>query len=391
MLNNSLIIAIFTSILWILHSQKAIAIHPNDVESLYQIVIIYAVPLCLVWLIFAILRITSTNNETSNSKITEQLERHTERTNAINCTLIEIEKHIKSEITLHKLEILIDDCNEILSDIIKRSNSISSTQMEHLWSRTAGGERWLIAKTFVETYNFQPIFIEHLKEKAQKDNVLKGSILEFEARIQCLYQLLESNDTQQIFYNMIQYGAMGKSYNILAPIAAQLKETKEEITKTETIAPQNKINANQFELTEEVNETFPSFLTMPKQSMPDQAVEKQQINNIQKPQSDTNMNKEDEQLNRINSIDEGMKAIRKELLSSETSKPKIITSFSSTQQVLDNMKKEQKPSHNHKKNNKPIKSQKIISLDEIEKEIEASPENNYDEYASPFGAWKNDK
>ena len=100
--------------------------------------------------------------------------------------------------------------------------------MEHLWNRTAGGERWLIAKTFVETYNFQPVFIEHLKEKAQKDTLLKGSILEFEARIHCLYQLLESDDTQQIFYNMIQYGAMGKSYNILAPIAAQLKETNQE-------------------------------------------------------------------------------------------------------------------------------------------------------------------
>ncbi len=389
MLNNSLIIAIFTSISWILYSQKAFATHPNDIESLYQMTIIYSVPLCLIWLIFAIIKTTLTNNNTHNSKIAEQIELHTERTNAINCTLIEIEKHIKSEIALRKLEILIDDCNEILSDIIKRSNSISSTQMEHLWSRTAGGERWLIAKTFVETYNFQPVFIEHLKEKAQKDALLKGSILEFEARIQCLYQLLERDDNEQIFYNIIQYGAMGKSYNILAPIAAQLKETNLD-TQTETIATQNKTNTNQFELTEEVNDTFPSFLTQTTQSQPSQITEKAQINDNQKSQSDTNFNK-DKEPPHISSIEEGMQAIRKELLSSETSKPKIITSFSSTQQILDNMKKEQKSSHNHKKNNTPKKSQKIISLDEIEKEIEASPENNYDEYASPFGAWKHDK
>ena len=37
------------------------------------------------------------------------------------------------------------------------------------------------------------------------------------------------------------------------------------------------------------------------------------------------------------------------------------------------------------------KNKKIISLDELEKEIDASPDNNYDEYAYPFGAWLDDK
>ena len=49
---------------------------------------------------------------------------------------------------------------------------------------------------------------------------------------------------------------------------------------------------------------------------------------------------------------------------------------------------------------KPIMKQKVvknerkapvISLDELEQEINSSPDNNYDEYAYPFGAWLNDK
>lgn len=94
--------------------------------------------------------------------------------------------------------------------------------MEHLWNRTAGGERWLIAKTFIETYNFQTGFAGHLLQKAQKDSLLRGSILEFEARIKSLCRLLEIHDTQRIFYNMVEYGALGKVYGIISPIASQL-------------------------------------------------------------------------------------------------------------------------------------------------------------------------
>lgn len=136
--------------------------------------------------------------------------------------MIAAEKEIKNGFILHEFDTLIADANEILSDIIKRSNSISSAQMEHLWNRTAGGERWLIAKTFIETYNFQTGFAGHLLQKAQKDSLLRGSILEFEARIKSLCRLLEIHDTQRIFYNMVEYGALGKVYGIISPIASQL-------------------------------------------------------------------------------------------------------------------------------------------------------------------------
>ena len=51
---------------------------------------------------------------------------------------------------------------------MKRSNSTSSAQLEHLWFQTAGGQRWIIAKTFIEITDYQAGFSDHLQEKAYK-------------------------------------------------------------------------------------------------------------------------------------------------------------------------------------------------------------------------------
>ena len=39
----------------------------------------------------------------------------------------------------------------------------------------------------------------------------------------------------------------------------------------------------------------------------------------------------------------------------------------------------------------PKRQAPVISIDEIEKEINASPENNFEDMAYPFGAWSNGK
>ena len=227
----SFFIAAFSSILWFLYGLKSINLQnmTNSPEFFYQITFSIAFPIGLIWGIFAILKSIEEQKDIrlQNLRITEQLNKNTETTNALNCALIALEKEFKNSFMLQEVDTLIADCNEILSDIIKRSNSISSAQMEHLWNRTAGGERWLIAKTFIETHNFQPGFTDHLINKAQKDSLLKGSILEFEARTRSLYQLLEMHDSQRIFYNMIEFGAMGKVYNIIIPIAEKLKKLSE--------------------------------------------------------------------------------------------------------------------------------------------------------------------
>lgn len=386
----SFFIAAFSSILWFLYGLKSINLQniTNTPETFYQITFALAFPIGIIWGIFAIVKSIQEQKDIrlQNLRITEQLNKNTETTNALNCALIALEKEIKSSFMLRELNSLIADCNEILSDIIKRSNSISSAQMEHLWTRTAGGERWLIAKTFIETYNFQIGFTEHLFEKAQKDPLLKGSILEFEARTKSLYQLLEMHDRERVFYNMIEYGAMGKVYNIIIPIAEKLKKSNgnSTIEKKATTPP-----TKEFSLTEETSDNFPSFLTRTENTKSNHTNAAQNKRPAERP------NTTETQINKVQptDIDAGMQAIRKELLSSkdQKKKPEIIKSFAHTQNALRNLKTEPSFDHNTNKKQSPEKAKKIISLDEIEKEIEASPENNYDEYAYPFGAWMDDK
>lgn len=386
----SFFIAAFSSILWFLFGLKSINLQnmANNPETFYQVIFSIAFPIGLIWGIFALIKSTEEQKDIrlQNLRITEQLNKNAETTNALNCALIALEKEFKNSFMLQEVDTLIADCNEILSDIIKRSNSISSAQMEHLWNRTAGGERWLIAKTFIETNNFQPGFTDHLINKAQKDPLLKGSILEFEARTRSLYQLLEMHDTQRIFYNMIEFGAMGKVYNIVIPIAEKLKKINETTIQSEKKLPQQPLK--EFNLTEESASSFPSFLSQPDRLQTAQPVkQKNTIQNQPEPSFDKEQTPQ-------NNIEEGMKAIREELLSSSSTekKPEIIKSFANTQNALRNLRTE--PSFEHTKSKskaKQNKANKVISLDEIEKEIEASPDNNYDEYAYPFGAWIDDK
>lgn len=386
----SFFIAAFSSILWFLFGLKSINLQnmASNPETFYQVIFSIAFPIGLIWGIFALIKSTEEQKDIrlQNLRITEQLNKNAETTNALNCAIIALEKEFKNSFMLQEVDTLIADCNEILSDIIKRSNSISSAQMEHLWNRTAGGERWLIAKTFIETNNFQPGFTDHLINKAQKDPLLKGSILEFEARTRSLYQLLEMHDTQRIFYNMIEFGAMGKVYNIVIPIAEKLKKINETTIQSEKKLPQQPLK--EFNLTEESASSFPSFLSQPDRLQTAQPVkQKNTIQNQPEPSFDKEQTPQ-------NNIEEGMKAIREELLSSSSTekKPEIIKSFANTQNALRNLRAE--PSFEHTKSKskaKQNKANKVISLDEIEKEIEASPDNNYDEYAYPFGAWIDDK
>ena len=79
-------------------------------------------------------------------------------------------------------------------------------------------------------------------------------------------------------------------------------------------------------------------------------------------------------------IEEGLQAIKNELIKEEPTilaKPTpIITSFANTQSALRNLKSSKTT---------------IISIDELEREINASPDNNFDENKTPFGDWLNEK
>lgn len=352
LLNISLFIAALSSVFWFIFSLRYInmtaILSSNNIELLYQATIIILLPITIIWILFAFIN-NKHQTQYQLRGILEYLQRNNEFSAGMCTAMLGVEHELKSGFMLKQFNILISDINEILADIIKRSNSISSTQMEYLWTRTAGGERWLIAKTFIETYTFQSGFASHLLQKAKKNNLLKGSILEFQTRYVALRDLLENYDKQRLFYNIVVYGALGKVYNLLEPIANELLKTQTEnhLSQKPTLD-----NTQSDELL-----SFPSF-----------------FNN----ESSTS---EEFQPSYKKNIDSGLKAIRDEILTAPTIS-KQNSSPAPTISASNNLKIQQHP--------QKLK-RTVISLDELEKEINSSPENNYDEYAYPFGAWTNDK
>ncbi len=348
MLNISFLTLIATSTAWIFFCIKNLPFNTYAPAEVYQFIHIMFIPLFAVWCIYAIIKniYQSLQNNRKAIFFLEQIKKNSDSIDAINSTITNYTKELRDNIILQQSDNLISDINETLSEIIKRSNSISTSQMEYLWQRASDGKRWLIAKTFIETNNFQTGFIEHIQEKANKDPLLKGSILEFYAKYKNLTSLLENHDTYKILSSTVENGALGKVFNILSPIALSLSEqnNKQQTTKT----TKETKNPNVSEATE-----IPSFLTAESEARQT----KQQSSNQ-------------------NMVEEGLKAIREEL-TKPTPKTNI-TTFASTQSALRNLKPE-------------IKKSNIISIDELEREINASPDNNYDTSISPLGDWLDEK
>ena len=379
MLNISLFIAVSSSIMWIIYSLRFINTQIITIDSLYQIVAITTLPLLSIWGIFAIIHNLS-KEKNLLLRLNYFLELSKKNQDSINSIMLhnrDISKELKSNFILQQSDILISDINESISEIIKRTNSISSSQIEDLWTRANNGERWLIAKTFIETYNFQTDFISHLKYKLEKDILLKGSILEFCSRFQNILKLLEKYDNEKILYNTIEYGALGKVYNILSPVFDELSSSKP-IQQTKEEAKSAHLNK-----TPSSDSLFPSFLSEDGyiSPLPHNNTESTKAPEISI-KSEPIKKEEPINTNTIN-IEEGLRAIRKELTSpkEQTTKnipiaPKL-TSFSETNTALRAIKND-RPHH-------------IISVDELEREVNASPDNNYDKISNPLGEVLNDK
>ena len=376
MLNISFFITIFSSIVWVFFCSSKVSSQSfsqaNSIDALYQSIAIYTLPLLTIWGIFALIKLFYNQKQLSEQFyiILKQLKNLSGDTTASS-------KEISNEIALQEFTMLLSDTNEILSDIIKRSNSVSTAQLEHLWNRTSEGERWLLAKTFIEINNFQSDFAKNLTQKAQKNNLLKGSILEFGQRYKDLHSLINVFDKQKLFYNMVEYGPLGKVYNILTPVIDSLynkaTQTKEQKTIIEPAPIQKTIIEEQT--------SFPSFLSKEADTTITDIEEEKSIENKIEPS-------EKEQ-----TISEGLRAIKEELTADNEEKeftpaPSII-SFSHTQAALRNIKQQSNKKISDAPKAQP--KQNIISLEELEKEINASPDNNYNELAYPFGAWKNEE
>ncbi len=348
MLSISFLTLITSSAAWIFFCIKNLAFNTFAPTEVYHFIHIMFLPLMAIWAIFAIIKynIQSSLDNHKSIYFLEQIKKNSDSLDAINHTINNYSKELRDNIVLQQSDNLISDINETLSEIIKRSNSISTSQMEYLWQRASDGKRWLIAKTFIETNNFQSGFIEHIQEKALKDPLLKGSILEFYSKYKNLTSLLEKHDTHKILSSTVEKGALGKVFNILSPVATYLSAQDQ---KSQPTSQKTEVK----NIEKEKTAALPSFLTAESQIKQSKPLPTTQ-----------------------NIVEDGLKAIREELI--KPANKTNITTFANTQSALRNLKPESQKSN-------------IISIDELEKEINASPDNNYDTSISPLGDWLDEK
>ena len=381
MLNISFFIAGFASISWLIYSITHFSMYSSlasaNIEQSYQCILVLLIPLFIIWAIFILIKNVFSEKKTAYYlfNITQQIKKQAESIENLEQSLSLAGADVKTYRLLQEFNILISDINETLSDIMKRSNSTSSAQLEHLWSQTAGGQRWIIAKTFIEITDYQAGFSDHLQEKAYKNSLLKGSILEFYARYKALHSLLKENDYQKTFYNMVEYGSLGKVFDILAPIAQTLNTTNQPQTKPIIKQQAQKTEQKPFNLTEEPL-SFPSFLSQSTEESPNEQIKTSQ---------QTLIEDENEPVQTLRAVKEDFSPNNDEASSQEPTPEPIISNFTKTQMALRSIKQSEKT------NPQEERKTPVISLDELEKEINASPENNYDEYAYPFGAWLDGK
>ena len=198
----------------------------NDLSSLpvsevAQYIGLIIIPVWAIWQIFGLISQYKTNHgvEKKLLQLFNQMKKNQDYTDLVVRVMLDAEHEIKDGFVVNKFDVFISDMNEILADIVQRCNAASSIQMEQLWAKVKNGERWAIAKRLVETSKNHNDFTIYLTEKSQKDEIFRGTILEFCYRYQNLNALLEKHDRDRVFITILETGVMGKAYSILAPVA----------------------------------------------------------------------------------------------------------------------------------------------------------------------------
>lgn len=233
MLTILFFIAVFSSLTWLSYillyindqlSGAALSSLPAVQVALYAGLVV--LPLWVVWQIFGFISqfYKTRNIDMRLQQLFAQMKKNQDYTDLVVRVMLDAEHEIKDGFVINKFDVFVADMNEILADIAQRCNAASSLQLEQLWSRVKNGERWTIAKALVEAAESHSNFAAYLAQKAQKDKVFRGTLLEFCSRYQNLYALLEKHDRDRTFITIVETGVMGKVYSILAPAAEGLEQ-----------------------------------------------------------------------------------------------------------------------------------------------------------------------
>ncbi|MBR1841526.1 MAG: hypothetical protein IJ778_05305 [Alphaproteobacteria bacterium] len=230
--------AVFTSVSWLIYGFMFVRSRLAD-SSLFEqtpqdVLILLAViflPVFVIWGIFGYVNqfLINRNMNRKQSELLRQLQKNQDYTDLVVRVMLDAEHEIKDGFVLNKFDVFINDMNEALGEIIQRCNIASSAQIEQLWQRVRRGEKWALGKAVLEAAKNQNTFDAWAREKADRDKVFRGSLLEFCSRYQNLLQLLEKHDRDRVFLRMIETGVFGRVYSIIAPLSEGLGEIRADV------------------------------------------------------------------------------------------------------------------------------------------------------------------
>ena len=241
--------SIFCSVLWFIYSVStineslgAMSFSSVGISDMAMYLSVIFVPILVLWLIFGFV-LGYVNSRSYNKNLFtlfKQLKKNQDYTDLIARILLEAEQQIKDNFVINKFDLFIADMNELIAEIVYRSNIASGEQIERLWKKVQNGGKWAFGKVIVEVNSNQPNFQMRIFEKSQNDTVLAGTILEFSARYLTFVNLLEKHDKSRVFLNMVETGVFGKVFSVFAPLADEIKKSRSVgMTKNEEPKPRH--------------------------------------------------------------------------------------------------------------------------------------------------------
>jgi hypothetical protein len=191
--------AVFSSVVWLIYAvmfanSKLAEAHLIEQEPQTMLILLSVVvlPILVIWMVFGYFSQFLSNRAMNRkqSELLTQLQKNQDYTDLVVRVMLDAEHEIKDGFVLNKFDVFIQDMNETLSEIIQRCNIASSAQLDLLWQRVRRGEKWSLGKAILDASKNQSTFDAWVREKANRDKVFRGSLLEFCSRYQNLLQML---------------------------------------------------------------------------------------------------------------------------------------------------------------------------------------------------------
>lgn len=234
MLTFSFFTAVFLTISWLMYIGSYLYSRLNGISpaalGLTDLAVYTALavaPLFVIWGIWnSVYRFRSEKNQQKQFKMIEaQFKQNQEFLEIVARLLYQGQQSRHSQFILSQTELFVNELNGLIADMLQRYNFISDSEATRLWTTAEKGNKWGFAKALINLQNSSVDFENRLYRTALRENLLRGTINEFCARYARLLDILKQYDREKIFLNIIETGAFGKAFAILAPLADRLQET----------------------------------------------------------------------------------------------------------------------------------------------------------------------